>query len=87
MGFAKIVQNLPYFEQSVAYVVIYFRTNAIKNIIGNALILHSRIKPRNKDKASRHAYADTPHMSGMVCASTVPPVVGISYLMWYRYTN
>ena len=25
--------------------------------------------------------------TGMVYASTVPPVVGISYLMWYRYTN
>jgi hypothetical protein len=34
------------------YYVIYFRTNANanKNIIGNAFILHSRIKPRSKDK-------------------------------------
>jgi hypothetical protein len=48
---------------------------------------YSRIKPSNKDKASIHVYIDTPYMSGMVYASTVPPVVGISYLMWYRYTN
>ena len=66
---------------------IYFRTNAFKKVIGNALILHSRIKPRNEDKASIYVYVDTPYMSGMVYASTVPPVVGISYLMWYRYTN
>jgi hypothetical protein len=59
-----------------------------KNILGNALILyHSRIKPGNTDKASIHVCVDTPYMSSMVYASTVPPVVGISYLMWYRYTN
>ena len=49
-----------------------------------------RIKPSNsnKDKASIHVCTGTPYnMSGMVYASTVPPVVGISYLMWYRYTN
>jgi hypothetical protein len=44
-----------------------------KNVIGNALILHSRIKPRNEDKSSRHVYVDTPYMSGMVYASTFPP--------------
>jgi hypothetical protein len=65
---------------------MYFRTNAIKNIIGNALIRHSRIKPRNKDKASRRVYVDT-YMSGMVYASTVPPVVGIRYQMWYLYSS
>ena len=70
-----------YIRSNFFYFVIYFRTNAIKNSIGNALILHSRIKPRNKDRASRHVYVDTPYMSGMVFASTVPPVVGISYLM------
>ncbi len=59
----------------------------MKNILGNALILYSRIKPSNKDKASIHVCIGTPYMSGMVYASTVPPVVGISYLMWYRYTN
>ena len=72
---------------SIFYFIIYFRTNTNKNIIGNAFILHSRIKPRNKDKVSIHVYVGTPYMSGMVYASTVPPVVGISYLMWYRYTN
>ncbi len=65
--------------------------HAIKNILGNALILRSRIKPRSKDKASRHVYVDTPYMSGMVYASIVPPpymsVVGISCLMWYRNSS
>ncbi len=68
---------------------MYFQTNAIKHILGNALILYlySRIEPSNKDKASIHVCVDTPYMSSMVYASTVPPMVGISYLMLYRYSN
>ena len=54
--------------------------NTIKNVLGIALILHSRIKPRNEAKASIRVVLDTPYMSGMVYASTMPPVVGISYL-------
>ncbi len=51
------------------------------NVLGIALILHSRIKTRNEAKASILVVLDTPYMSGMVYASTMPPVVGISYLM------
>jgi hypothetical protein len=70
------------------YFTIYFQTNTIKSILGDALILYSRIKPSNKDKASINVCVDTPYMSSMVYASTVPPVlVGISYVMWYRYSN
>jgi hypothetical protein len=43
--------------------------------------------PRKKDKAPRLVCLSTPYMSGMVYASTVPPVVVISYLMWYRYSS
>ena len=35
-------------------------TKTIKNVVGNALILYSRIKPSNKDKASIHVCVDTP---------------------------
>jgi hypothetical protein len=66
------------------YFTIYFQTNAIKNILGNALILYSRTRPSNKDKVSIHVCVDNPYMSSMVYASTVPPVVGISYLLWYK---
>ena len=52
------------------YFTIYFQTNAIKNILGNALILYSRITPSNKDKASMHVCVDTPYMSSMVLSET-----------------
>ncbi len=52
----------------------------MKNVLGIALILHSRIKPRNEAKVSIRVVPDTPYMSGTVYASTMPPVVGISYL-------
>ena len=55
-------------------------SNTIKNVLGIALILHSRIKPRNEAKVSIRVVLDTPYMSGTVYASTMPPVVGISYL-------
>jgi hypothetical protein len=42
--------------------MIYFRTNTNKNIIGNAFILFSRIKPRNKDKVSINVYVGAPYM-------------------------
>ena len=59
---------------------IIIKTNTIKNVLGIALILHSRIKPRNEAKVSIRVVLDTPYMSGTVYASTMPPVVGISYL-------
>jgi hypothetical protein len=72
------------------YFVIYFRTNTIKNILGNALILYSRKNLVIRTKRLRgcmYVCVDTPYMSSRVYASTVPPVVGISYLTWHRYTN
>jgi hypothetical protein len=74
------------------WIIFYFNnsntiySNTIKNVLGIGLVLHSRIKHRNEAKASIHVVLDTPYMSGMVYASTMPPVVGISYLMewWYQ---
>jgi hypothetical protein len=59
---------------------IIYLTNTINNVLGIALILHSRIKPKNEAKMSIRVVLDTLYMSGTVYASTMPPVVGTSYL-------
>jgi hypothetical protein len=58
---------------------IYFLPITSKHILGYALILDSRTKPRTKDK---HVFVldETPYMSGIVrLVLVLPPVVRISY--------
>jgi hypothetical protein len=47
------LRSLAYNWLKKVYVIVYFQTNAIKNILGNALILYSRIKPRLEIRTKR----------------------------------